>query len=178
METIGFVEYRSIAKGIEASDAMLKSGNVTLIYSTVLCPGKYLVMISGDVGAVEAAVKTGSALDPTTFIDSSVIPNLHKNVLPALTATTAAELHDSLGIIETLDICSAIVSADIASKASQIDLLEIRLARGMGGKGYVTLCGDISSVTSAMNSVTREIGKDGLLLATSIIASPDKQLVI
>lgn len=177
-ESIGFIEYRSIAKGIEASDAMLKSGNVTLIYSTILCPGKYLVMLCGDVGAVETAIRTGSGFDPASYLDSSVIPNIHKSVLPALTGTTPITMHDALGLIETVDICAAIVAADVAAKASQIDLLEIRLARGMGGKGFVSLCGDISAVNAAIDSATREIGRDGMLIASSVIPSPDRQLVI
>lgn len=174
--SIGFLEYRSIARGLEATDLMLKSGNVQLIQNSVLCPGKYTVMITGDVGATETAIQVGSKHDPATFLDSIVIPNIHPNVLPALTATSEGVLHDSWGIIETVDASAAIIAADAAAKAANIDLLEIRLARGMGGKGYVSLCGDLAAVTSAVEQAANLIGADGLLIATSVIAAPNPQL--
>ena len=175
-QSIGFVEYRSIARGIEATDAMLKSGKVTLIYATVLCPGKYIIMLTGDVGAVENAVKTGSEYDPASFISSTVLPNIHSSILPALTGTGPADMHGALGIVETIDVCSSIVAADKAAKSGNIDLLEIRIARGMGGKGLFTLCGDIAAVKSAVTAAVQEIGEEGTLIATSVIPSPHEQL--
>ncbi len=176
-QTIGFIEFRSIAKGVEATDVMLKSGNVSLIYSNVLCPGKFLVMLSGDVSAVENAITVGANFDPTTYLDSDVIANVHSSLIPAITATTPVVQHDALGIIETANICASIIAADTAAKTSKIDLLEIRLARGMGGKGYVSLCGDISAVNSAVQKASVEVGKRGMLITTSVIASPHKDLV-
>ena len=176
-QTIGFIEFRSIAKGVEATDLMLKSGTVSLIYSNVLCPGKFLAMISGDVSAVNNAITVASRFDPAMYLDSDVIANVHPGLIPAITATTPVVLHDALGIIETVDICSSIIAADTAAKASNIDLLEVRLARGMGGKGYVSLCGDISAVNSAIQKASLEVGRKGMLITTSIIASPHKDLI-
>ena len=53
---LGFIEYRSIAKGLEATDVMLKGGKVELIQATVMCPGKFVALISGDLSAVKEAV--------------------------------------------------------------------------------------------------------------------------
>jgi len=47
-KSIGVLEFRSIAKGIEATDAMLKAANVQLILSMPLCPGKYITIIGGE----------------------------------------------------------------------------------------------------------------------------------
>lgn len=170
--SIGFIEYRSIARGLEATDAMLKNGTVDLIQSTVLCPGKFVSMVTGDVGAVESAVKRGIEYDPSFAISSFVIPNLHPTVLPALTATTTEPVSGSLGIIETIDASSAVVAGDMAAKAANINLMEIRLARGMGGKGFVFLCGELTAVQTAVRMAEAKMGEEGLLIATSVIASP------
>ena len=177
-QTIGFIEFRSIARGIEATDAMLKSGNIALLYSSVLCPGKYLVLINGDVSAVENAIKVGADYDPYSYLDSDVIANLHESVIPAITATTDTLPHGALGIVETINICSSIIAADTAVKSGNVDLLEIRLARGMGGKGTVFLCGDLSSVDSAVSNAAADAGRRGFLIATSVIASPHKDLTV
>ena len=44
-ETIGFLELNSIAKGVEAADAMLKAAEVELISARPSCPGKYHVLV-------------------------------------------------------------------------------------------------------------------------------------
>jgi len=168
----------NIAKGLEATDAMLKSGNVQLIQCLTLCPGKHIAMITGDVGAVETAVATGQGYDPSTFISSFVIANIHEDVIPALTATTAAVMHDALGMIETMDVSSSIVAGDVAAKAANVDLLEIRLARGMGGKGIVYLCGELSSVRDAVEKGAKQAAEDGVLIAKSVIAAPAPGLTI
>ncbi|PCR31600.1 propanediol utilization protein, partial [Klebsiella pneumoniae] len=41
---------------------MLKSANVQLLRSVrTLCPGKFLLMLGGDVGAVQQAIAAGTA---------------------------------------------------------------------------------------------------------------------
>ena len=46
METIGFLELNSIAKGIEVADAVLKAAEVELISAKPSCPGKYHILFS------------------------------------------------------------------------------------------------------------------------------------
>lgn len=56
---IGLVEINSIAKGFEVCDAMAKTANVTVLVAKSICPGKYIVMIGGDVAAVRQSVEAG-----------------------------------------------------------------------------------------------------------------------
>lgn len=55
MLTIGMIEFNSIAKGIEASDIMMKAGEVELMRANTICPGKFIAMVSGDIAAVESS---------------------------------------------------------------------------------------------------------------------------
>ncbi len=178
MNSIGLIEYRSIAKGVEATDAMLKSGSVQLIQCVTLCPGKHIAMVAGDVSAVNTAVETGKNFDGGTYISSFVIPNVHQDVIPALSGTTEATMHDALGIIETADVSSAILAGDSAAKSANIDLLEIRLARGMGGKGIVYLCGELSAVKDSVAKGAQIAADEGMLIATSVIAAPSPGLFV
>ena len=47
-KAIGLVEYKTIPKGIEAADAMLKASEVQLLFSSPICPGKYVTIVGGD----------------------------------------------------------------------------------------------------------------------------------
>lgn len=57
-QAIGILELTSIAKGMELGDAMLKSANVDLLVSKTICPGKFLLMLGGDIGAIQQAIET------------------------------------------------------------------------------------------------------------------------
>lgn len=175
-KTIGFLEYRSIARGMEAVDVMLKSGHVKLIQNLILCPGKLTTMIEGDIGALKNAIEKGKNYDPAYCINSFVIANVHPSILPALTGTNAIDQKGSWGMIETMDAASAIKSADQAVKAANIDLAEIRLARGMGGKGMVTFFGELGAVETAVEQAKNLLLEEGVLVATAVIASPHNDL--
>ena len=69
-----------------------------------------------------------------------------------------------------------IVAADEAAKTSQIELIELRIARGMCGKSYLMLTGEVAAVEAAIEKAKKAAGERGMLLDSSIIANPDGQL--
>ena len=89
MEALGMVETRGLVAAIEASDAMVKAANVTLIGSEKIGSGLVSVMVRGDVGAVKAAVEAGGAAASRLgeVVATHVIPRPHGDVeklLPVL----------------------------------------------------------------------------------------------
>ena len=58
-KSIGLVELKSIPVGVQTADEMLKAANVDLLVATAICPGKYIIIISGQVGAVKSSMETG-----------------------------------------------------------------------------------------------------------------------
>lgn len=59
-EAIGMIETRGLVAQIEASDAMLKAANVTLVKQVQIGGGLVTTIIRGDVGSVRAAVDAGA----------------------------------------------------------------------------------------------------------------------
>ncbi len=169
---IGFLELNSMARGIESCDAMLKVAPVELVDAHPICPGKYMVLVCGDVDAVKTAVSKGEQLADFNLVDSFVIPNVHEQIIPALRAVTPTEKVEALGIVETFSAASAILSADAAVKAAEIQLLEIRLANGMGGKSFFTFTGIVGAVEASVAAAEEILGKDGLLVASVVIPAP------
>jgi microcompartment protein CcmL/EutN len=173
---IGFIEYKSIPIGIESTDQMLKSGSVELVTATPVCPGKYITIISGDVGAVRSSVKNGEVVGGIFVVESHVIPNIHPAVFPALMANTEVDEVQSIGIIETINAISAIVVADAAVKAANIHLVDVRMARGLGGKAFVILTGEVSPVKQAVKAAENAMREYGVITSTSVIASPHEDV--
>lgn len=175
-QAIGLLELTNIARGIHVADAMLKAGNVELIFAQPLCPGKYVAMISGDVGAVESAIRSGRAVGKDNVVDEFLLPHVHRDVLPAITGCTQVKEIRALGVIESFSVASAVIAADAAAKAAAVELIEIRLARGMGGKAIVSLTGDVGAVTAAVRAGTTAIKDGGFLVDQLVLPAPHKSL--
>src|ERR1700691_223015 len=61
MEALGMIETKGLVALVEASDAMLKSANVTLIGWQKIGSGMVTALVVGDVAAVKAAIDAGAA---------------------------------------------------------------------------------------------------------------------
>ncbi len=59
-DSIGMVETRGYVGSVEASDAMVKAANVTLVRQIQIGGGLVTVVVTGDVGSVKAAVEAGA----------------------------------------------------------------------------------------------------------------------
>ena len=174
---IGCLETSSIARGVEAADAMLKAAQVRLLACNPVCPGKYVVLVGGMVAEVAAAVRAGETVAADTLTDAIVIPNVHPQVLEAFSAATEPEKVEAIGMIETFSIPSAVLAGDQAVKSARVDLLEIRLARALGGKAYVLFTGEVAAVQAALEAGAKAGAQNGLLLGTTLIPSPHPDLV-
>ena len=81
-QALGMVETRGLVAAIEAADAMLKAANVELVGTEKIGSGLVSVMVRGDVGAVKAAVESGTAAAQRLgeIIATHVIPRPHTDV--------------------------------------------------------------------------------------------------
>ena len=175
--SIGLIELTSIASGFLACDAMLKAADVEVVLSRSICSGKYMVMIRGDVAAVQASVAAGIAGTRFSVIDTFVIPNLHEAVFPAISGASKVEVLSALGIVESFSVASLIEGADAAVKSANVQLIEIRLAMAMGGKAFVTMTGDVAAVQSAVEAAAAVVGQKGMLVNKVVIPHPRPELL-
>jgi len=175
--SLGLIELTSIAAGFQSCDAMLKAANVELVLSRSICSGKYMVMVRGDVAAVEAAVSAGTSAGHFSVIDSFVIPNLHESVFPAISGASKVEEMEALGIVESFSVASLIEGADAAVKAANVQLIEIRLAMALGGKAFVTMTGNVAAVQAAVDAGAQVVGQKGMLVNKVVIPHPRAELL-
>ena len=173
---IGLIELSSIATGFSVADAMLKAADVELLLNRTICSGKYLVLIGGDVAAVQAAVDAGADAGGVALIDSCLIPNLDPAIFPAIAGTAAVEPAGALGVIESFSVAALIEGADAAVKAANVQLLEIRLAMALGGKAFVKITGNVAAVQAAVDAGAVDVGSQGLLVNRIVIPAPSKEL--
>lgn len=147
---LALIEFNSIAAGIQAADAMVKRAPIDMIRSGTVQPGKYLVLIGGQVADVEEAFASGCTVGGSCVVDRILLPQVHPEVVSAVGGGRQPESNDALGIIETSTVAAAIHAADAGVKGAHVQLVEVRLADGLGGKGIVLFSGMVADVEAAI----------------------------
>lgn len=175
-KAIGVIELKSIPKGVEAADAALKSANIDMVSAHPACPGKYEIILTGSISNVSAAVSHINSKFDGYVIDSSVMGTIDEQVVTALFSTGEGEREGSLGLIETFSAASAIKAADLAVKTARVKIYDLRISRGMGGKGVVLLTGDIGDVSAAVEAGAEYAKGVASLSSTAVIAAPHEDL--
>ena len=154
---LALLELASIAVGIEAGDAMVKRAPVDVVHAGTVHPGKYLVLVAGAVADVEEALRAGLEVGASCLLDTVFLPNVHRQVVAALRGLRRAGTGDALGIVETATVAASIEAADAGVKGARVELLELHLADGIGGKGYLLFDGSVSDVEAAVAAAVERI---------------------
>jgi microcompartment protein CcmL/EutN len=147
---LALIELGSVAIGIEAGDAMVKRAPVEVVRAGTVHPGRYLVLVTGEVAAVEEAFGAGVEIAGAALVDTVLLPNVHGQVLRALRGERRAGTGEALGVVETMTVSATIEAADAGVKGASVELLELRLADGLDGKGYLLFDGAVSDVEAAV----------------------------
>jgi bacterial microcompartment shell protein len=172
---IAMLETSSIARGIEATDAMMKRAGVELLMTLIVPRGKYLVMIGGMVADVEASLRAGKDVAANTLVDEFLIQNAHPQLPAAIKGRVKVSALVAVGIIETKEVASSIFAADAAVKAADVTLIEAR--NQPGAKGMVVLTGEVGAVRAAVAAGVASIRREGMLIAEVVIPYAHEALV-
>ena len=173
-EALGLVEFTSIAKGMQAADAMTKAAEIRLEEAKTICPGKYLIIVSGKVSAVKASVDAGVREGGRDVLEQLLIPSIHEEVTAGLHGTSQVSQRGSVGVLEFFSVAAAIKAADAAAKAAAVQMMEVRLAMGIGGKSFIVMTGELASVKASVDAGAEAAADTGMLIHKTVIASPSQ----
>jgi len=169
------IETNSIARGILVHDVMLKKASIRVLQSNTICPGKYIVFIAGPVGDVKEAMADGRHYGGSAVVDQLFIPNVREEIFPAMLGGNLNVEVDSVVIVETFSVSSAITLADAALKKNEVRLLDLRLAQGLGGKAYFIITGPLYEVEESARYLGEE-AESGMLTNIEVIPAPHEGL--
>lgn len=169
---VGLIELDSIAVGLLAGDAMVKAAPVGSIHTGTVHPGRYLILVSGDTASVDVALEVGQATGGSSVLDQVFLPAIHPDVTAAMVSgdDTATAEGESVGVVETSTVAAVIDAADAGVKAAAVAVATVRLADGLGGKGYVVFGGVLAEVEAAVDSAVARAEPTGQLLSHVVIA--------
>ena len=124
------------------------------------------------------ASRRRSGSSGASLIERRQIARVHPSVLEAISQSVEVDpkLLRSIGVVETFSAASIIEAADTAVKAANITLLRVHLAMALGGKGFLLVAGDVSSVQAAVEAASKVAAEDGMLVGRGVIPAPSKEL--
>ena len=176
IDTLGFLELTSISKGIEAVDAMLKVAQVELISAKASCPGKYYIVIAGNVDSVNRSVTEGVRIGAAHMVGKLVMPRISEQVIKGINCTKVPDELNAIGVMEYYSCAGSIMAADAAVKAADVKIMAIRLATALAGKSYVVITGDTAACHSAIEAGITAAKEEALLIHKVVISRPQKEV--
>lgn len=162
MQAIGLIETKGLIPAIESADVMLKTAQVELIDKSLVGGGLVTITVSGDVGAVKAAVDAGASAVLTfgqeCLISNHVIARPHQEVGSVLftaaeeqsavqtteitVAAPSSERTETIEDSKPLDVAEAVVPEKTTSEDysdERLSKLSVRELRKMAEKKNVKL---------------------------------------
>ena len=170
-------EFDSIAMGIVVGDAMAKRAELATLHTGTVQPGRYLVLAGGEVGHVEEARVAGRDRAKSALIDEIYLPEVHSEVVEAMVGSRRASRGEALGVVETRSVAAIIGVADAGVKSAEVGILQIRMADGLGGKGYVLFSGEVHNIQAAVDHGVASLESTDLLVAQVVIPQIHEEML-
>lgn len=171
------IEFNSVAGGIFVADLLVKQAEVTILESDTVCPGKYMVTLTGDVDALKSAIEAALESEPgETITEHFLLPHVDPRVISAVGGAPDYGVFRSVGVIEAYGVATCIRAADAGVKTSGADVVEIRLANAQGGKCVVIFSGAQHEVEEALAAGRAVASEMQAFINATIIERPHECL--
>lgn len=174
--SIGVIEFKSISKGIEVADAMVKKADVDILLLKNICPGRFIVILSGDEGSIKTTLDHGVISGQGHVLDSCVINAVHSNIIQVLKTRLVMNVNGAIGIMETNSVSSGLKALDKTLKGANLNLVKLQVASGISGKLVYIISGGLSDVEYGMSLAKNEVDSKRIV-NISIIPSPDELII-
>ncbi|MDP2345253.1 MAG: BMC domain-containing protein [Deltaproteobacteria bacterium] len=175
LQALAVIETASIARGFVVLDAVVKKAPVTVRIARPVSPGRFLLVFGGDVASTLESIEEARSIAGSDVVDELFLPGVHHALLPAIDRAIVAEAGESIGVVETWTVSSAILAADAALKSTDVAVLRLHLALGVGGKGWFTIAGPLGDVEAALEAV-KQTAKPDRIAGLELIARPHAEV--
>jgi microcompartment protein CcmL/EutN len=176
---LALIEVADLPTGFVVLDAVAKEATVTIVASGTLQHGHYLLAFGGEVEPVELSFEAGTRRASSGLVDAVLLPHAEPRILPAIEAPLVRypAPGDALGILQTASSPTLVRALDAALKGAEVELVELRLAEGLAGRGLCTLWGTQHDMEAALDHAREAFGRgrpEGC--TTALVANADPEV--
>ena len=149
---LAMLDIADIPHGLLALDALAKEALVGVAMRGTVQPGRYLILFGGEVEAVQRSHRKATTAVRSALVDDVLLPFAEDRILPAMRKATIQwpAQGDTLGIVQNGTPPSLLRAIDAALKGAYVDLIQLRIAAGLGGKAFALLWGETHDVEAAL----------------------------
>lgn len=176
---VALVEITDVPTGLLSLDALAKEATVTILSAGTVQCGRFLIAFAGEVEPVEMSFEKAVSVAEKALLDSVLLPYAETRILPALADGRARRPRngDSLGVLQTGSSPTLLRAVDAALKGADVELLELRIAEGLGGRGLAMVWGHQHDVQAAIEHASVAFGRGRAEGCTSsVIANADREV--
>lgn len=159
---LAMLDVGDIPRGLLALDVLVKEARVEVLSAGTVQDGRYLLLFGGEVEPVQRSFARALESAGRCVADSMLLADAEERIVPALVDGEVRwpSLGDALGVLQN-DTAPTLLSAlDAALKGALVDLVQLRVGDGLGGKAIATLWGQTHDVEAALE-LARETSRRG-----------------
>lgn len=147
--------------GLLALDLLVKEAQVDVYSAGTVQAGRYLVLFGGQVEPVQMSFVRACAAAEAALCDAVLLPYAEERIAPAvLTAERRwPSPGDTLGVLQNGTSPTMLLAVDAALKGAEVDLVQLRIADGLGGRAIATLWGETHDVEAALELAEAALGR-------------------
>jgi len=141
-----------IPRGLLALDALVKEAGVDVLSAGTIQDGRYLILFGGQVEAVSFAFEKALQTAKGALRDAVLLPGVEERIAPAIVDNVIRwpAPGDTLGVLQNGTSPSMLAAVDAALKGALVDLVQLRIGDGLGGRAIATLWGETHDVEAAL----------------------------
>ena len=149
---LAMLDIGDVPLGIMALDALVKEADVQVYSAGTVQAGRYLILFGGDVGPVEESYGRALKRAGASLNDVVLLPYAEPRIAPAILEGRQRPqgAGDTLGVLQTGTSPTMLRVVDAALKGAEVDLMQLRIADGLGGRAIATLWGESYDVDAAI----------------------------
>lgn len=169
-----------IPPGLRALDALAKEAEVSVVSAGTIQRGHYLILFGGEVEPVEMSLNRALALAGAAVEDAVLLPHAEERIVPSMMRGLIRwpAPGDTLGVVQTGSPPTMLAAVDAALKGAEVQLVELRVADGLGGKAIANLWGELVDVQAAIELATDAMARGkSQRCSTTIIPRADDAVV-
>jgi len=149
-----------VPRGLLALDLLVKEAEVAVYSAGTVQAGRYLILFGGPVAPVEMSFDRAIQATGGTLVDAVLLPHAEERIAPAVLEgarrwPSKQVDGDTLGVLQSGSSPTMLRCVDAALKGAEVDLVQLRIAEGLGGRAIATLWGETHDVEAAIELAER-----------------------
>ena len=177
---LAMLDVADVPPALLAVDLLAKEAFVRVHRAGTVQPGRYLILFGGDPEAVRRSMLRASSGAGEALRDAVLLADAEPRILPAITegALRWPAPGDALGALQHESSPTMLRAVEAALKGAEVELVQLRVADGLGGRAVALVWGLDHDVEAAIEHAEEAAARgSGGRFVSRIVRNADAEVV-